>query len=455
MTFEEHRGADRGPHRRLVGDGNKSSPSWVHAAARFDFALASHAAGARSAAGASGLGEARGRAIRVDRRPGRGREGADCVVTDCWVSMGDERAASRRHNLLQPYQVDARLMEPRQAGRDLHALPAGASRRGGHRRGHRRPAVGRLRRGREPAPRAEGHPRLVLRTRSRHEAQRWPGRTEAATTSFCRSRSRRSTLRGRVVRLGPAIDAILDRHDYPPPVCRVLGEAVVLDRASRHVAKFEGRFQLQTKTDGPIEMIVVDFDAPDRLRATRASTPTGSPRSAPAPGRPRDAPRPGHPRDDDRPGLGAQPLPGRRGARGPGLRGGGAPVFPPVGADPDAGAARRRRGVQRRPPRLAGRRPHGSVPAGLARAHAPGGPAARRHSRGPSLARGAACRRRGRRLGRGEGARRHDRGPRARRPGALRASACSTASSTSAACASSSRCRSTRNAAARASASCR
>lgn len=74
-------------------------------------------------------------------------------------------------------------------------------------------------------------------------------------------------LRGRVVRLGASIDAILARHEYPPRVARVVGEAAALTVLLGSALKFEGRLQLQTKSDGPVDMIVVDFDAPDRLRA--------------------------------------------------------------------------------------------------------------------------------------------------------------------------------------------
>ncbi|MGX1744296.1 Hsp33 family molecular chaperone [Bosea sp. NPDC055353] len=74
-------------------------------------------------------------------------------------------------------------------------------------------------------------------------------------------------VRGRVVRLGPAIDAILDRHGYPEPVSRVLGEAAALTVLLGTALKFEGRFQLQTKSDGAIPMMVVDFNAPDNFRA--------------------------------------------------------------------------------------------------------------------------------------------------------------------------------------------
>jgi molecular chaperone Hsp33 len=75
-------------------------------------------------------------------------------------------------------------------------------------------------------------------------------------------------VRGRIVRLGQSIDTIISRHGYPDAVSRVLGEAAALTVLLGSSLKFQGRFQLQTKTDGPIEMIVVDFDAPDRLRAT-------------------------------------------------------------------------------------------------------------------------------------------------------------------------------------------
>jgi len=74
-------------------------------------------------------------------------------------------------------------------------------------------------------------------------------------------------VRGRAVRLGPAIDAIIARHGYPDAVARVIGEAAALTALLGSSLKFEGRFQLQTKTDGPIDLLVVDYDAPDRLRA--------------------------------------------------------------------------------------------------------------------------------------------------------------------------------------------
>ena len=73
-------------------------------------------------------------------------------------------------------------------------------------------------------------------------------------------------LRGRVVRFGPAIDAILSRHRYPPPVAKLLGEAIVLTVLLGSTLKFEGRFILQTQTDGPVRMLVIDYTTPGRIR---------------------------------------------------------------------------------------------------------------------------------------------------------------------------------------------
>ncbi|HEU0083195.1 MAG TPA: Hsp33 family molecular chaperone [Bradyrhizobium sp.] len=74
-------------------------------------------------------------------------------------------------------------------------------------------------------------------------------------------------LRGRLTRLGPALDDILNQHDYPPAVGKLLGEAIVLTTLLGSSLKFDGRFILQTRTDGPVSFLIVDFQAPDRLRA--------------------------------------------------------------------------------------------------------------------------------------------------------------------------------------------
>jgi len=74
-------------------------------------------------------------------------------------------------------------------------------------------------------------------------------------------------LRGRIVRLGPSVDAILAGHDYPAPVAKLLGEAIVLTVMLGSALKFEGRFILQTQSDGPVRMLVVDFTSPSNVRA--------------------------------------------------------------------------------------------------------------------------------------------------------------------------------------------
>src|SRR6201987_699115 len=74
-------------------------------------------------------------------------------------------------------------------------------------------------------------------------------------------------LRGRLTRLGPALDDVLAKHDYPPAVGKLLGEAIVLTTLLGSSLKFDGRFILQTQTDGPVSFLIVDFQAPDRLRA--------------------------------------------------------------------------------------------------------------------------------------------------------------------------------------------
>src|ERR1700712_2863919 len=74
-------------------------------------------------------------------------------------------------------------------------------------------------------------------------------------------------LRGRLTRLGPALDDVLTKHDYPAPVGKLLGEAIVLTTLLGSSLKFDGRFILQTQTDGPVSFLIVDFQAPDKLRA--------------------------------------------------------------------------------------------------------------------------------------------------------------------------------------------
>jgi len=74
-------------------------------------------------------------------------------------------------------------------------------------------------------------------------------------------------IRGRSVQLGPLLNTILGRHEYPQPVSRMLAEAITLTVLLGTALKFEGKFILQTKTDGPVPLIVTEFRTPHDVRA--------------------------------------------------------------------------------------------------------------------------------------------------------------------------------------------
>jgi len=78
---------------------------------------------------------------------------------------------------------------------------------------------------------------------------------------------------GRLVKLGPAVDTILSRHDYPEPVSQLLGEAVALTALLGAALKFEGKFILQASTDGPVDLLVADYQVPGGLRGYACFSP--------------------------------------------------------------------------------------------------------------------------------------------------------------------------------------
>jgi ornithine carbamoyltransferase len=125
LTFEEKRGPIRGRKIAWSGDYNNVLSSWIDASARFDFTLdiacprELHPPKQRLAAA-----RAAGANIVLREHPQDAVKDAAAVISDCWVSMGDEDEG-RRHNLLQPYQVNSALMT--RAASDaifLHCLPA-------------------------------------------------------------------------------------------------------------------------------------------------------------------------------------------------------------------------------------------------------------------------------------------------------------------------------------------
>ncbi|MBK1695926.1 Hsp33 family molecular chaperone HslO [Rhodovibrio salinarum] len=76
----------------------------------------------------------------------------------------------------------------------------------------------------------------------------------------------RTGVRGRLVRAGPMVDAILTRHAYPAPVAQLLGEALALAGLMSGMMKYDGLFTLQMVGDGPVKMLVADFSSDGAVR---------------------------------------------------------------------------------------------------------------------------------------------------------------------------------------------
>jgi ornithine carbamoyltransferase len=125
MTLEERKGQAAGKVVAWSGDGNNVAVSWVHAAVRFDFELRLACPKELSPPQrALDWARAQGGRVRLTTDPEAAVAGADCVVTDTWVSMGGEANLSR-HNVLTPYRVDERLMaKAKPDAIFMHCLPA-------------------------------------------------------------------------------------------------------------------------------------------------------------------------------------------------------------------------------------------------------------------------------------------------------------------------------------------
>ncbi|SMX49209.1 ornithine carbamoyltransferase [Maliponia aquimaris] len=127
MTFEEHRGPIAGKKVVWCGDGNNVCTSFLHAAGQFGFDLTfSGPVQLDPEMEAVGWARNAGSTVTIERDAMTAVQDADLVVTDTWVSMHDAQSSrERRHNMLRPYQVNARLMEAaRPDALFMHCLPA-------------------------------------------------------------------------------------------------------------------------------------------------------------------------------------------------------------------------------------------------------------------------------------------------------------------------------------------
>ena len=124
MAFEEHRGSISDKVITWSGDGNNMATSWIHAAVQFGFELRiACPEGLMPPDPILSWAKAQGGQVVLGSDPQKLAAGADAIVTDTWVSMGDED--TNRHNLLAPYRVDDALMS--KAAKDavfMHCLPA-------------------------------------------------------------------------------------------------------------------------------------------------------------------------------------------------------------------------------------------------------------------------------------------------------------------------------------------
>jgi len=127
QTFEEHRGPIAGKKVVWCGDGNNVCASFLHAAGQFGFDL-TFSGPVQLDPEMEFVGWARneGATVTIERDPMRAVEGADLIVADTWVSMHDAQSAKeRRHNMLRPYQVNAKLIEAAKPDAlFMHCLPA-------------------------------------------------------------------------------------------------------------------------------------------------------------------------------------------------------------------------------------------------------------------------------------------------------------------------------------------
>jgi len=126
LTFEEHRGPIDGKIIAWVGDGNNVAASWLHASVKlgFEYRIATPPE-LKLKQGQISWAEREGGHVTVFRDALEAVDGADCIITDTWVSMGDDQEREKRLELLSSYQVNASLMaRAKDDALFMHCLPA-------------------------------------------------------------------------------------------------------------------------------------------------------------------------------------------------------------------------------------------------------------------------------------------------------------------------------------------
>ncbi len=126
MTFEEKKGSIEGATVAWLGDTNNVATSWVHGAARFGYTLKLACPEEfKPPPELLAWAKSEGASVEAGRDPRAAARGADCVMTDVWVSMGDGEDKKKRKNLLKPFQVDRAVMaKAKPDAIFMHCLPA-------------------------------------------------------------------------------------------------------------------------------------------------------------------------------------------------------------------------------------------------------------------------------------------------------------------------------------------
>ncbi len=257
MTLEEHVAPLKNLTVSWVGDGNNVAASWIHAVGRL---------GGTLKIGAPARTEPRARTDELG-------QGTGCGCAPHAFARGSRgRLPLRHHRCLgvdaryrcrqPPQSAEALSGEPQADGagrtrRQVHALPSRPSRRGGDRRGDGQRGLAVFD---EAENRLHVQKSILLPLSGCVMAAPDPSADDLVMPFEIKPLG----VRGRLVRLGAAVDDILHRHSYPPPVSALLAEAVALTAMLGAALKFDGKFILQTKTDGPVDMLVADYVSPAR-----------------------------------------------------------------------------------------------------------------------------------------------------------------------------------------------